>query len=87
MNVINSQLHPEATGLSDPPAGSSVTKLTGEVLPACWLFGIMTGFAAFVAFRQAILPAVFAAIIGALLGVFFACDEEPAPVDETHTIK
>jgi hypothetical protein len=49
--------------------------MTGDILPACFLLGIIAGFSAFVAFGQAVLPAMVAAVVGALVGLFFACDE------------
>ena len=75
MNVINSQTQSDATDPFQTPDESSVAKMTAEILPACFLLGIIAGFTAFVIFGQAILPALVAAVAGVFLGLFFACEE------------
>jgi hypothetical protein len=84
MNVLNSQLQPEVTDPSERPGDSGVTKMTAEIVPTCSLLGIISGFVAFVAFGQLILPALIAAVFGALLGLFFACDEESGHRPRSH---
>jgi hypothetical protein len=83
MNVLNSQLQPDATDNPDQHGDSAVTTLTAEIVPACSLLGIISGFVAFVAFGQSILPALIAAVFGAMIGLFFACDEEPGQAART----
>jgi len=75
MNVINSQAQSDSIEAADAPSESAVAKMTAEILPACFLLGIIAGFTAFVACGQAILPALIAAVLGVLLGLFFACEE------------
>jgi hypothetical protein len=77
MNVINSQVGSDAVDQFEPDE-SDVSKMTAEILPACFLLGIIAGFSAFVLFGQAILPAIVAAFMGAMLGLFFACDGRSA---------
>ena len=77
MNVINSQAGSDAADRFEPDE-SNVSKMTAEILPACFLLGIIAGFSAFVLFGQAILPALVAAFVGAMLGLFFACDGRSA---------
>jgi len=89
MNVLNSQIQPDATDHSEPRYESSASNLTAEILPACSLLGIIAGFIAFVAFGQAILPAMVAGVIGVLLGLFFACGQKSsqAPLRTRHARK
>jgi hypothetical protein len=75
MNVINSQAKSDCIEGSDAPSESAVSKMTAEILPACFLLGIISGFTAFVAFGQAILPGLIAAVLGAFFGLFFACED------------
>ncbi len=74
MNVINSQAQSDSIESADSSSESASSKMTAEILPACFLLGIIAGFTAFVACGQAILPGIFAAVLGALLGLFFACE-------------
>jgi hypothetical protein len=75
MNVLDSHANAEAVDRIDSSDKSAVSKLTADILPACFLLGIISGFSAFVAFGQAIFPGLVAAAIGVFLGLFFACDE------------
>lgn len=79
MNVMNSQIRSEGADNADTQSDSSASLMTAEILPACFLLGIIAGFAAFVAFGQAILPGMIAAVIGALIGLFFACEDGSSP--------
>ena len=74
MNALNSQVRSDATETPDNKGDSPASEMTSEILPACFLLGIIAGFSAFVAFGQAVLPAMIAAVIGALVGLFFACE-------------
>ena len=75
MNAVNPQAHANSTDSTETGEEREENKLTAEILPSCFLMGIISGFAVFVAFGQAIFPGLVAAVIGALFGVFFACDE------------
>ena len=75
MNVVNSQIRSDGAENDDMPSESSASLMTAEILPACFLLGIISGFTAFVAFGQAIMPGMVAAVIGGLMGLFFACGE------------
>ena len=88
MNVFSSQTQSDTTAAYDTPNESSVAKMTADILPACSLLGIIAGFAAFVAFGQAVLPALIAAVVGALLGLFFACEKNsPQTPGAMHQVR
>jgi hypothetical protein len=74
MNMYNSSTQSDSSDTFDRSHASSEADLAADILPSCFLIGIIAGFAAFVVFKQAIIPAVVAAVIGALLGLFFACE-------------
>ena len=75
MNAVHSQADGNSSNSLQDHEARSENNLTGEILPSCFLMGIISGFSVFVAFGQAIFPGLVAAVIGALFGVFFACDE------------
>jgi hypothetical protein len=76
MNAYHSPAPSNATDQFETAGESADSQSTTDLLPACFLLGIIAGFAAFVAFGQAIFPAIIAAILGALIGLFFACEED-----------
>jgi hypothetical protein len=59
---------------SSPSRLDDRAALSGDVLPSCFLLAILLGFGVFVLSGQAIVPALFAAGAGALLGLFFASE-------------
>jgi hypothetical protein len=83
MNVCNAQNHSDATARPDVSEESSASDDSVDILPCCFLLAIIAGFAAFVAFGLAILPAIVASGIGALLGLFFACDRKRPQLNST----
>jgi hypothetical protein len=85
MNLIHSQAPSDSADPSDAPSESAVAKMTAEILPTCFLLGIIAGFTAFVACGQAILPAMIAAVLGALFGLVFACEESPPQKSDALT--
>jgi hypothetical protein len=79
MNALHSSTQSDATDPLEAADESDASDLTSDILPSCFLLGIIAGFAAFVAFSQAVLPALVAAVLGALGGLLFACEEQRPP--------